>query len=702
MSTHEPSTFGELLFERSIIDPPQIVFAHYGSSDEAPQTCSLGALDRQARILAARMLESARHGDRALLLLNDSRTFVPAFVACLYGGIVAVTTHMSPRRSANHLRALIADADPRLIVSSAAELERAGQEILAAIEPLRDRLMLLESQDADVTPLAAPVARPDDIALLQYTSGSTGRPRGVMVSHANLMAATRAGSALVDPSQGKGWFVSWMPLFHDLGLVGGVLQPLYDGCACALLPPTSFVLRPMRWLSLISDLRAIASSGPNFAYELCVERIGAADRATLDLSSWRVAICGAEPVRAETVARFTEAFAPVGFQAEAFAPCYGLAEATLGVSGVRPGAQPIRLELDADQLREGRLRTARRGATVPRKALIGCGAALPGTRLAIVDPATDARAAPGTIGEIWVSGGQVTAGYWNDPDASEGKMRASLADTPDLVWLCTGDLGFLHNEELFVVGRMDDMLLVRGRNHAPQDIERTAESADNAALRPNASAAFLAGGAAGEGLVLVAEVRRAKDAENAPHILASVRGAVAAEHGLDLRGFALLRSNQLPRTTSGKVRRKPTAEDWRADRLACLFRWDAKAEPGDIPAGVGQDAQAPQIARWLIARCTAALGVEAGAIDPEHAIVDLGLSSSQVLVIAGELADWLGREIEATLLVDPDLTISGLARRLELPEELADTAAQSPGEAAPASPEMEHDATRGAGQGATA
>lgn len=680
MSTHEPSTFGELLFERAVADRQQIAFAHYGFSDETVETCSLGALHREARILAARMLECARQGDRVLLLLNDSRTFVPAFVACLYSGVVAVTTHMSPRRSADHLRALIADADPQLIVSSAGEMERAGQEILAAIEPLRDRLMLLESRDVDVTPLAASVARPDDIALLQYTSGSTGRPRGVMVSQANLMAATRAGSALVDPSQGKGWFVSWMPLYHDLGLVGGVLQPLYDGCACALLPPTAFVLRPMRWLSMISDLRAIASSGPNFAYELCVERIGEADRAKLDLSSWRVAICGAEPVRAETVARFTEAFAPTGFRAEAFAPCFGLAEATLGVSGVRPGARPVRLELDADQLRSGRLRTARRGATVPRKALIGCGAALPGTRLAIVDPATGARAVPGTIGEIWVSGGQVTAGYWNNPDVSEHRMRATLADTPDLVWLRTGDLGFLHNEELFVVGRMDDMLLVRGRNHAPQDIERTAEGAGNAALRPNASAAFLARGAAGEGLVLVAEVRRAKDAENAPHILASVRASIAAEHGLDLRGFALLRPNQLPRTTSGKVRRKPTAENWGADRLECLFRWEAKAEPGDLPAGDGQEAQAAQIARWLIARCTAALGVEAGAVNPEHALVDLGLSSSEVLVIAGELADWLGREIEATVLVEPGLTIAGLARRLESPAVRADKASPSPGE----------------------
>jgi acyl-CoA synthetase (AMP-forming)/AMP-acid ligase II len=481
-----------------------------------------------------------------------------------------------------------------------------------------------------------------------------------MISHANLIANANALRSLCDLSPGN-WVVSWLPLFHDMGLMGGMLQPLFAGASCALMPPAAFVLRPRRWLALIDRLRAFACAAPNFAFDLCVERITEADREGLDLSCWQVALCGAEPVRAETLARFAAAFGPAGFRAETLSPCYGLAEATLAVTGARPGVRPRLLDVDAEMLRTGRVRSARRGAPGGRRTLVGCGAPLPGISLAIVDPATGERAPPGQTGEIWIAGDQVSIGYWRDPEASARRMGAALADAPGLRWLCSGDIGFQEGEDLFVLGRIDDMILVRGRNHAPQDIEHTVEKS-GCALRPNSTVAFLGAGAASDGIVVVAEVNQRAAAEG-PAILRAVRAAVAAEHGLELVGLALLKPNGLARTTSGKVRRAPTAAAWRDGSLPVLFRWEARPAKADLPPRPDGPADAGLILRWLTARCAQALGLDEASMDADALVVDLGLGSQQALVIASDLSDWLGRPVAPTILIEEGLTLALLAQR---------------------------------------
>lgn len=666
------TTFADILFNRSRETPSRLCYAIHTAAGSAPLDLRYGALDMAARALAARMLARAVPGDRIILLVSDIADFVPAFFACLQAGLVAVPTPVVPGRGA-HVTALIADADPRLIVTTSAEWARIG----ASIGGFSDQLLFVDDAAEPAAPLARPLAQRADLALLQYTSGSTGQPRGVMISHANLVANARAMQALCDPPPDR-WCVSWLPLFHDMGLMGGLLQPFFANSPCALMPPAAFVARPQRWLALIARLDAFACAAPNFAYDLCTDRIDAADMAGIDLACWQVALCGAEPVRADTLDRFAASFAPFGFRAEAFSPCYGLAEATLAVTGTRAGARPRRLDLDADALGQGRVRSARRAAGGGRRTIVSCGMPVPGIGLAIADPARSERAGPGQVGEIWIAGDQVSIGYWRQPAASAQRMDGALADAPGQRWLRSGDLGFVHDGELFVTGRMDDMILVRGRNHAPQDIEHTVEMA-TPALRANAAAAFLAIGASGEGvgrdgLVVVAELNRRTAAAKGRDILHEVRAAVAAEHGLDLVGLALLKPNGLARTTSGKVRRRATAAAWNSGTLHALFRWDAVASVAVLPPRPDGGADAALILGWLTARCAMALGLEEAAIAPELPVIDLGLSSQQALVIATEFSDWLGQPVAPTILVEDGLSLAALAQAHASPAPPAMTA----------------------------
>jgi acyl-CoA synthetase (AMP-forming)/AMP-acid ligase II len=399
-----------------------------------------------------------------------------------------------------------------------------------------------------------PIVNSDTLALLQYTSGSTGTPKGVMVSHSNLLS----NCADLD----LGWnhtvdsiIVSWLPTFHDMGLIYGVIEPLYKGCSCYMMPPVSFLHKPIRWLQAISTYKATHSGAPNFAYDLCVRKITPEQKATLNLSSWQMALNGAEPVRADVLQRFAEAFQPCGFDFTAFCPGYGLAEATLKVAAVRQQDSPVFLQVEADALAQNRVVEATRDRENVQT-LVGCGRSEIDTQIAIADPQTFTQCQDSEVGEIWVSGSTVAQGYWKNPEQTKQIFQATLKGDTSKHFLRTGDLGFLKDGELFVTGRLKDIIIIQGRNHYPQDIELTVENS-HPALRPSCGAAFAVEFKGEEQLVVVQEVERSYLRRlNIDEVVGNIRQAVSVEHDIRVHTVVLVKTGTIPKTSSGKIQRQ--------------------------------------------------------------------------------------------------------------------------------------------------
>ena len=517
-------------------------------------------IDRRARALAALLQRLNARGERALLLYPTSPDFVTAFFGCLYAGVVAVPAPApGPGRLARdlpRLRAIVGDARPRLVLTTSRV-----HRLLPMLTETAPELAALSWLATDTLPLDGADDWRDlnvdagSIAYLQYTSGSTADPKGVVITHANVMHNAawsqqqfEAGDASVT--------VSWLPMYHDMGLVGALLAPLHSGTRAVLMSPEACLQRPVRWLSAITKYRADISGGPNFAFEHCLRRIAPDERATLDLSTWRVAFTGAEPVRAATLERFTQAFAPHGFRGSAFVPCYGLAEATLLVTAGRRHASPAIRRLHAPALERGQAVDADDRTGHDRTArVVGCGPSASDQRIVIVDPDTRRERRRRDVGEIWISGPSVARGYWNRADETEGTFHARIVDGGDHSFLRTGDLGFLDDDELFVTGRLKDLIIIDGRNHYPQDVEQTAEAAD-AAIRPGSCAAFAIDTGSEDRLVIVAEMQRPRNGQDALHDVGrAIRLAVATVHGIDVHAVRLLNPGGVPRTSSGKLQR---------------------------------------------------------------------------------------------------------------------------------------------------
>ncbi|MEM6457511.1 MAG: fatty acyl-AMP ligase, partial [Acidobacteriota bacterium] len=477
---HDVSTWIDLLRQRAADAPARPVYTFLADGETESATLTHADLDRHARRIAGQLAQAgAQPGDRALLLYPPGLDFIVGFWGCLYAGVIAVPAYPPRRQGKNGTLAAIADdCRPAAVLSDAAMAPRAralDAEAPALVDVPRVRTDLADADDAPNDAGARwirPAIGGDSLAFLQYTSGSTSLPRGVRVAHRHLLHNAEAIRRGFSQDADK-VVVSWLPLYHDMGLIGNVLQPLYTGARTVLMASASFLQKPARWLRAISRYRANASGGPNFAYALCAERIDEATKATLDLSSWQVAFNGAEPVRADTLERFADAFAACGFQRAAFRPCYGLAEGTLLVTTGTIGTPPPVVRVDADALADDRVAPiadagsdADRDASArSRRDLVGCGRAWHEQIVRIVDPVTCRPCSADGVGEIWVAGGSVAGGYWNRPDDSEALFRARLADDPDAgPFLRTGDLGFLHDGELYVTGRRKDLLIVRGRN----------------------------------------------------------------------------------------------------------------------------------------------------------------------------------------------------------------------------------------------
>jgi acyl transferase domain-containing protein/acyl-CoA synthetase (AMP-forming)/AMP-acid ligase II/acyl carrier protein len=619
-------------------------------------------LDRRARAIAVALGERAAVGDRALILCPPGIDYVAAFFGCLYAGVVAVPAYppepgLVPRMLPR-LLGVIEDAAPSVVLAPAAAAAMAGQ--IAELAPETAALPWLAVDEVDEAGAAdwrRPGVRGQDLAFLQYTSGSTGRPKGVMLSHDNLLA----NLAAIDQHMFEGAeqsSVIWLPPYHDMGLIGGLLEPAYRGYPVTFMSPLAFLKRPARWLRAVSDFRATHSGGPNFGYDLCVAKISEEERAGLDLSNWQVAFSGAEPVRAETLERFARSFEPNGFRRSAFYPCYGMAEASLLLAGGARTTNPPLLRVRADLLEQNRVEPAEPGAGT--RTLVSCGQIISGHRLVIVAPDAGTPLPDGEVGEIWVAGPSITRGFRGRPEESAERLEACLPDGEG-PFLRTGDLGFLHDGELYVTGRIKDLIIIAGKNHYPQDIERTVEEA-HPALRRGAGIAFSVDSGEAEELVVVQAVRGAARAA-AEEIFTAVRAAVAEHHGLQVHDILLVAPGAIPKTSSGKLQHYACKEAYLAGSLDAVARWSAPPAPADSPEARGADSPEVRGApatrpdgelratfeKRLLQELAGRLRVAPESLDPRMPLAGYGLQSVELVGMIGELERWSGRSLPATL-----------------------------------------------------
>jgi amino acid adenylation domain-containing protein len=651
-----------------------VFLAEDGQSETA--RLSYRDLDRRARAAGARLAQTVEPGERAVLLFPPGLDFIAAFFACLYSGVVAVPTYPpNLKRDLSRLRAILRDAAPQVVLAPAETVARA-EGLLPDFPALR--WLALPESGEEAGDWRAPAVGPETLAFLQYTSGSTGDPKGVVVTHGNLLA----NEALIQQTFAQtesSVVVSWLPLYHDMGLIGGVLQPLYAGSRCILMSPVAFLQRPRRWLEAISRHRATTSGGPDFAYDLCVRKIPPEQRGGLDLSSWDVAFNGAEPVRAATLERFASAFAGCGFRRAAFRPCYGLAEATLLVAGAAAGTGPSVLTVDAAALAAHRAAPA--GAGSPGGVdLAGSGVPGSGVTLAVVDPETLVPCAGGEVGEIWVRGPSVAQGYWRRAEETERTFAARFAGTGEGPFLRTGDLGFLWKGEVYVTGRRKDLIILRGRNLYPQDIEETA-GRSAPALRPGCCAAFAVDHGGEERLVVVQEMDRSAS-RDLRQVADAVRGAVAEEHAAEVFAVVLVRTGGVPRTTSGKVQRQACRTAWLGGELPVLFESRGEGE-GRGAAAAAQDAlrtirtaspeERPCAARaYVNAVLASVLRVDPSLLEPGQPVSALGLDSVAAIELSHRLAGDLGVDVPLRALLEgatPDWLASEILRHPGRPAE---------------------------------
>ncbi|MEA2562142.1 MAG: hypothetical protein QOH06_3646 [Acidobacteriota bacterium] len=573
MSCPSASSLFEILAWRARHHPDRIAYVFLGDDGSEAARLTYGELDQRARGLACVLQESACEGERVLLLLPPGLDFVAAFFACLYAGAIAVPAY-PPRlgKAQARMRSVVCDAQPSTVLTSASIRAKAAALIREVPELASVRWLTATEGLSEAATERWRDPRPESgtVAFLQYTSGSTAEPKGVMVSHDNLLHNQEAIRQAFGQSE-ESVIVGWLPLYHDMGLIGNVLQTSFVGARCILMSPMTFLQRPGRWLEAISRYGGTTSGGPNFAYDLCVRQMDPAGLADLDLSRWTVAFNGAEPVRAETQERFAARFAPCGFRPEAFYPCYGLAEGTLFVSGGSPAAAAVVEKVQAAALDRNHVVVGTEGEV---RRLVGCGQAWAGQKIAVVDPESRLRLPADTVGEIWVSGASVAQGYWQRPEETERVFQGFLADSGDGPFLRTGDLGFVRRGELFVTGRIKDLLIFRGRNHYPQDIEQTVERS-HPALRRGCGAAVSVSSDGEERLVVIQEVERraaAAAAESIEEIARAIRGAVSEEHEVPLFDLVLVQAGTIPKTSSGKIRRHACRAAYLAGELAVVAR----------------------------------------------------------------------------------------------------------------------------------
>jgi amino acid adenylation domain-containing protein len=651
--SYQPATLIDLLRWRTRRTPDKVGYIFLADGETQELSLTYEELDRRARAIAAQLQRSTARGDRALLLYPPGLDYVAAFFGCLYAGLIAVPAYPPDpsrfSRSLPRLQTIVDDSRARVTLTTETIRERASA--LVAESPMLQSLNWMsfdEPANGAENEWHESPGRSDELAFLQYTSGSTGAPKGVMLTHENLLHnASLVYHGVEHTSDDK--YVSWLPTFHDMGFMAGILQPLYAGIPVVSMSPVAFLQRPLLWLQAISHYHGTTSGGPNFAYDLCARKITPEQRTELDLSRWSVAFNGAEPIRAETLDRFAETFASCGFRREAFYPCYGLAEATLIVTGSHKSQSPAVKMLDSDALEQNLVRDSSNPDEA--RSFVACGHVLLDQEVAIVHAEKLTRCAPGEIGEIWVSGHSVASGYWDKPEESEQTFHAYLLDSGDGPFLRTGDLGFVSGGELYVTGRLKDLIIIRGLNHYPQDIELSVERS-HPALRPGCGAAFAIEVENQERLVIVQELdyRQQPDINT---VMDAIRTAVATEHELQVDAIALIKAGRIPKTTSGKIQRQASRAAFLGGKLDLIAEWRA-----DAPASTQPSSEVPArkqtaggIIAWLVLQMAVRPGVVAHELDINHPIARYGLDSLAAIELMHKIETDLGVLLPMTALL---------------------------------------------------
>ncbi|MBD2448798.1 fatty acyl-AMP ligase [Nostoc sp. FACHB-152] len=568
------STLVDLLSYRTQNQSEQQAYIFLKNGEIEAQKLTYGELHLKAQAIATSLQSLNVYGERALLLYQPGLDFIAGFLGCLYAGVIAVPAY-PPRKNQNlsRLQAIAQDAQAKIILTSTFLLNSLqASSVQEGLDISKLHWLATDDLSSDLAKAwQPPQLDSNNIAFLQYTSGSTGNPKGVIVSHGNLLANLAVIHKLFGHTPNSQGLI-WLPPYHDMGLIGGILQPLYGGFPVALMAAADFLQKPMRWLQAISRYKATTSGGPNFAYDLCIRKTTPEHLENLDLSSWEVAFTGAEPVRVETMEKFAATFAPCGFRKEAFYPCYGMAETTLIVSGGHKTALPVSCNIEGTALEQNRVVKVK-DINADTRTIVGCGQSPTEQKVVIVNPESLVPCDPEQIGEIWVAGPSVAQGYWNNPEQTDNTFHAYLADTKEGPFLRTGDLGFLQDGELFITGRLKDVIIIRGQNHYPQDIELTVENS-HPSLRLGCGAAFAIDYKGSEELVIVHEVERSYLRKlNVQEVVDSIRQTVASQHGLQVFATSLIKPGSIPKTSSGKIRRQACRTAFLAGSLDVVEDW---------------------------------------------------------------------------------------------------------------------------------
>jgi acyl-CoA synthetase (AMP-forming)/AMP-acid ligase II/acyl carrier protein len=661
------ASVGELLEIRAAEQPDRLAFRDLRNDLGERDRVTYGELDRRARRLGERLSRQIGRGERALMLIPNAIDYMTALFGCFYAGVVAVSgvpAYAPSTRSSRHsarlqrLRTVIETAGANAILGPAELIGRVQQALGAEAGPGLSYIAIDElGADLGETSWSAAPGRAEAIAFLQYTSGSTTSPGGVVLRHRNLMSNLAAQAEAFQMTAGDVG-VSWLPLFHDLGLIGAGLLPIYSGFPCHFMPSAGFLEQPQRWLQCLSAEGGTISWAPNFAYKLCLNAIPPEQRSKLDLSPWRIAMNAAEPVRAETVRAFIKGFAAAGFRPAAMYPAYGLAEATLAVSAPSPGEDVHIVRLDKKDLAHDQVTVAGDDDADAVEA-VGCGRPVPGVEIAIVDPTTALRRLADRVGEIWVAGPGRSEGYFNAVQDRGGLTSARLPGAAE-PWLRTGDLGFVRDGDLFITGRLKDLIILRGANLYPQDLEASA-SASHGALRDDCACAISVLVDGEEALAIICEIDRRQE-HAAPEAAAAIRRAIFEHHGLETHHVVLIRMASLPKTPSGKVQRSASRGALEARELSVVFEDRVSPpEPSARRPAAGTPRTPGEIFAWVASRLTIAASIDG--IGRRTVLADLGLSSVQITELAGQIEATFGRRIPAADLFELVL-VSDIVERL--------------------------------------
>jgi len=663
----QADTLVDLLRAMAETRPDSRAYVFLGQDGSETGSLTYGELDRKARAIAIRLESFSASEEPILLLCPPGLDYLAGFLGILYAGGIAIPAYPPALgKTLAHVQSIVRDAKPRLALTVSAVAQKLAAKFSGIPEISGLERICTDSigDESDAAAWSEPQIESGSLALLQYTSGSTANPRGVMVSHANLLHNEGLIQQAFQQTENS-VIVSWLPPYHDMGLIGGLIQPLYTGALCVLMPPSSFLQRPVKWLRAISDYKATTSGGPNFAYEYCVRKISETEKAGLDLSTWTTAFNGAEPVRVETLDRFGAAFAGCGFRREAFFPCYGLAEATLFVTGGEIDRHSRLLKVQSDSLKHNKVKVTEQSHP-GSISLISSGRSFGAQIVQIVNPETLKLCDSDQVGEIWISGSSVAAGYWGGGEESEKTFCATLAGMEGVNFLRTGDLGFLHENELYVCGRLKEMMILRGRNYYPQDIEHTVRGCG-----PDLSvaAAFSVDVDGEERLVVVQEYEGRERDLNAEELFSSMQSAVAEYHEVRLYTAAIVRTGSVPRTTSGKIQRYKCRSLFLRQELGSLAIrvWEEPSlnnPDASAFSSTAHEVSMHSLSEFLRNYIAQVLEVPAAEIDTEVPISRLGLDSLHIASLVNKIEQKFNILLDRVSIMDR-YSIVTLAAQLE-------------------------------------